>query len=177
MSAFVWVLVAVLSRVVPHPWLNFTAVGAGLLYFGAKRPLRWIWLPVLALAATDYYLTVYAYSYPFHMSSYVIDWAWYAAVVVLGRILLSRQITVARVGAGALLASTSFFAVSNYAVWAGSLLYPHTFAGLTTCYAAALPFYRNDLVSTLLFSAVAFGLPVAAHHFSESKQAGQHASL
>ena len=34
--------------------------------------------------ATDYYLTVFAYRYPWHTSAYLITWVWYAAVVVLG---------------------------------------------------------------------------------------------
>ena len=54
-------------------------------------------------------------------------------------------------------ASTSFFAVSNYAVWVGSGMYPHTLGGLSACYASALPFYRNDLISTLLVTGIAFG--------------------
>ena len=177
MSAYLWVLAAVLSRVIPHPWFSFTAVGAGLLYFGAKRSLRWMFVPVLALAATDYYLTVFAYSYPFHVASYLVTWAWYAAVVVLGALLLKKKVSVLRVGSGAVLASTSFFVVSNYAVWVGSVMYPHTMAGLATCMAAGLPFYRNDLASTLVFSALAFGLPALARRMGENRHAGQHATL
>lgn len=177
MSAFLWVIAAVMSRVIPHPWFSFTAVGAGLLFFGAKRSLRWMWIPVLALAATDYYLTVFAYNYAFHVNDYLVTWAWYAAVVVLGALLLSKKVTALRVGSGAVLASTSFFAVSNYAVWVGSGMYPHTLAGLMTCFAAGLPFYRNDLASTLVFSALAFGLPALGRKLAESRHAGQHAAL
>src|SRR5579875_2693270 len=117
MAAYLLIVMAVLSRVVPHPWMNITAVGAGLLYFGARRPLRELALPVLSLMATDYYLTVCAYAYPWHTSAYLITWAWYAAVVVLGWILL-RRVSVTRLIAAPVIASTSFFAVSNYAVWA-----------------------------------------------------------
>jgi hypothetical protein len=169
MAAYLLMVLAVLSRVVPFPGMNFTAVGAGLLYFGARRPLREMALPVLALMATDYYLTAFAYHYPWHMSAYLISWAWYAAVVVLGRIMLSRRITVPRVVGAPVLASTSFFAISNYAVWAGSAMYPHTAAGLGACYIAALPFYRNDLVSTTVITAVAFGIPALVRKMAESR--------
>lgn len=177
MSAFFWVIAAVFSRIIPHPWFSFTAVGGGLLYFGAKRSLRWIAVPVLALAATDYYLTVFAYNYPFHVSAYMVTWAWYAAVVVLGYLLLRNKITFTRVGTGAVLAPTSFFLISNYAVWVGSPMYPHTFAGLVTCYAAALPFYGNDLASTAVCCALAFGLPALARRMAEQKHAGQHTAM
>ena len=169
MAAYLLMVLAVLSRVVPFPGMNFTAVGAGLLYFGARRPLREMAVPVLALMGTDFYLTTFAYHYPWHTSSYLITWAWYAAVVVLGRILLKRQVTVTRVLAGPVLASTSFFMVSNYAVWAGGIMYPHTMAGLGACYVAALPFYRNDLLSTTLITVVAFGVPVMVRDWSSRR--------
>ena len=167
MAAYLLIVLAVLSRVIPHAWMNFTAVGAGLLYFGARRPLREIALPVLSLMATDYYLTVFAYRYPWHTSAYLITWVWYAAVVVLGWILLRLQVTVARVIGATVLASTSFFLVSNYAVWVGRTMYPHTMAGLGACYLAGLPFYRNDVLSTGLITGLAFGLPILAKRLVE----------
>ncbi|HLJ79676.1 MAG TPA: DUF6580 family putative transport protein [Acidobacteriaceae bacterium] len=176
MGAYLLVVFAVLSRVIPHSWMNFTAVGGGLLYFGARRPLReGIW-PVLALMATDFYLTVAFYHYPWHTSAYLITWAWYAAVVVLGRILLKDHLTVGRVIAAPVVASTSFFLISNYAVWVGSVLYPHTVAGLGACYAAALPFYRNDVLSTTLVTGLAFGLPMLAHRLAEQRAHGKLAA-
>jgi hypothetical protein len=176
MGAYLLVVFAVLSRVIPHSWMNFTAVGGGLLYFGARRPLReGIW-PVLALMATDFYLTVAFYHYPWHTSAYLITWAWYAAVVVLGRILLKDHLSVSRVIAAPVVASTSFFLISNYAVWIGSALYPHTVAGLVACYAAALPFYRNDVLSTTLVTGLAFGLPMLAHRLAEQRAHGKLAA-
>lgn len=172
MAAFLLIVAAVLSRVFPHPaWLNFTAVGGALLYFGARRPLRQLWIPVAALAATDYYLTVAFYSYPFHLSAYLLTWTWYAAVVVLGYILLSRKTSVTRVGAGVVLAPTSFFLITNFAAWAMMpQLYPRTLGGLSLSYVAGLPFYRNDLVSTAIVAAVAFGLPVVARQMAQRHQ-------
>jgi hypothetical protein len=171
MAAYLLVVLAVLSRVVPFPGMNFTAVGAGLLYFGARRPLREMALPVLALMATDYYLTAFAYHYPWHTGAYLITWAWYAGVVVLGRILLRKQITVSRVLGAPVLASTSFFLITNYAAWLGSALYPQTIAGLGASYAAGLPFYRNDLLSTTLITAAAFGVPVLMTKMAELRGA------
>jgi hypothetical protein len=168
MIAYVLLLLAVLSRVfvLPHQeWMNFTAVTAALLYFGAKRPWREMVTPLAVFMATDYCLTVYAYHYPFHWQSYVPTWIWYGAGMALGWILLSGKVTWVRGAAAALLGPTCFFLISNYAVWVVSSadphgMYPHTLAGLAACYAAAIPFYRNDLVSTAILLAVAFGAPV-----------------
>jgi Family of unknown function (DUF6580) len=172
MAAFMLVLVAVFSRILPHPaWLNFTAVGGALLYFGARRPLRQMWIPVLVLAATDYYLTAFFYSYPFHLSAYLLTWAWYAAVIILGYILLARKTTVARVSAGVLIAPTSFFLITNFAAWAAMpQLYPRSLAGLSLSYAAGLPFYRNDLLSTAIVAGLAFGLPAVASILAQRNQ-------
>lgn len=169
MAAFVLILVAVITRVLPHAgWFNFTAVGGSLLYFGARRPLRESALALLPLMATDYYLTAIVYRMPFHAQDYVVTWLWYAAALVLGSLLLRKRTSVLRVVSASLLASTSFFAVSNYAVWVGSGMYPHTLAGLTACYAAAIPFYRNDLVSTLLVSSLAFGIELLVRRSHEA---------
>lgn len=176
MAAYLLVIAAVLSRVVPHAaWLNFTAVGGSLLYFGARRPLRQMWIPVLALMATDYYLTVFFYSYPFHVSAYLVTWAWYAGVILLGRILLSERTTVSRVAAGVLVAPTSFFLITNFAAWAAMpQLYPRSLAGLGLSYATGLPFYRNDLLSTTIVAGLAFGMPAVAHLLA---QWHEHASV
>jgi hypothetical protein len=175
MAAFLLIVAAVLSRVLPHPaWLNFTAVGGALLYFGARRPLRQIWIPVAALAATDFYLTAFFYSYPFHFSDYLLTWAWYAAVVALGFILLSKKTTASRVVAGVLIAPTSFFLITNFAAWAMQpQIYPRDFVGLTLSYVAGLPFYRNDVVSTAIVAAVAFGLPALARQMAQRHQVAE----
>ena len=49
------------------------------------------------------------------------------------------------------IASLIFFLTSNFGVWLFSNWYPKSFAGLIMCYEAALPFFRNTLLSTLLF--------------------------
>jgi hypothetical protein len=160
MFAYLLTLFGVLGHAVPHAWLPFTAVGCSLLYFGARRPLWQGILPVTALAISDYYLTVHVYSFPFAIQGYLVTWFWYAAVIVLGGLLLKRQTSIARVGSAIVLASTSFFLASNYAVWLGQTgMYPHTLSGLMTCFAAGLPFYRNDLVSTAIVAGLAFGVP------------------
>ncbi len=128
--------------------------------------------------ATDYYLTTYVYQFAFHTSAYLVTWAWYAAVCLLGMGLLQKP-GVLRVAAGALASATSFFLVSNLMVWAGATetMYPHTLAGLAACYTAAIPFYRNDLVSTAITAGALFGLPVLAAKIAESLHAAENNNL
>jgi hypothetical protein len=183
MSAYLVLLLAVLSRVLPHAFhavnWNFTALGGGLLFFGsrmgnspnavhpaARTALR-LTIALAVLIATDYYLTVFAFGYAFHPAAYLVTWIWYAAVCLIGMGLLSKP-SALRVIAGVLASATSFFILVDFALWAGSGMYPHTLAGLEACYVAAIPFYRNDLVSTALTAGALFGLPVLAARLADT---------
>jgi hypothetical protein len=165
MTAYLLLVLAVLSRFLPlaggqfhHDWMNFTAVGAVLLYFGARRSWREMVAPLAVLAATDYAMTTMVYHYSFNVAWYVPTWIWYIAAMALGKILLEAKTSAVRVGAASLLGPTSFFAISNYAVWVAGGMYAKTLAGLGTCYVAGLPFYRNDLISTALIAAAIFAV-------------------
>jgi hypothetical protein len=159
MLAYVFVLFAVAVRFMPHP-LAFTPVAAALLYFGARGPKRQWWAPLALLVAADVVLTKVVYSYPLTWDHFV-TWAWYAAILLLGT-RLRENANWLRVGGAALTSSVSFFAVSNFAVWACWGMYPKTLSGLATCYAAGLPFFRRGIAGDLLFTAVMFGLPALA---------------
>jgi hypothetical protein len=163
MAAYLLLLVAVLSRVIPHAaWGNFTAVTGCLLYFGAKRTWREMLAPLAALITVDCYLTLFRYSgYSMHWGFSAFSWGWYLAAMVLGSVLLRKRVTLARGAAGALLGPTSFFLVSNFGAWICNPFntYPRTLAGLETCFWAGVPFYRNDLIATSVVLAVALGVP------------------
>ncbi len=160
MLAYIFVLFAVAVRFLPHP-LAFTPVGAALLYFGARRPRRQLWLPLVVLAGSDVVLTTLIYRYPFSWDHFV-TWAWYAGMLWLGTTLAEKTGAV-RVLATALAGSVSFFVISNFAVWAAWEMYPRNFAGLMMCYDAALPFFRRAVEGDLLFTSLMFGAPVVAN--------------
>jgi hypothetical protein len=165
MPAFLVLLLAALSRFLPHAMhnvgINFTAVGAGLLFFGSRRPRWQAVIAIAVMAVTDVCLTKFVYGYPFHLSAYLVTWAWYGLVCLVGSELL-RKTSFLRVAAGVLASATSFYILVDLALWAMGGMYPHTAAGLGACYVAALPFYWNDLASTAVFSGVLFGVPVLA---------------
>jgi hypothetical protein len=177
MAAYLVLLVAVLSRILPQAFhttsVGFTAVGAGLLFFGARRSRWQAIIAVLALIGVDYYLTVYAYGFAFHASAYLATWIWYAAICLLGHQMLSGKLSVLKVGGAVLASSTSFFVLSNFMVWTGGM-YSHTLAGLGACYVAAIPFYANDTMSTALVAGALFGLPVLAASIAQSVREAQH---
>jgi len=168
MLAYLFVLLAIISRFLPHPegWMQFTPVGAALLYFGSRAPLKRMWIPLAALIAADIYLTQVSYAYPL-TADHLVTWAWYAGVILLGGALL-HQVSPLRVIAGSLSASIAFFVGSNFAVWAVWHMYPKTLAGLTTAYVAAIPFFRNQALADLVCSAALFGIGALVERWAKA---------
>lgn len=167
MLAYVFVLFAAAVRFMPHP-MAFTPVGAALLFFGARSPRRQMWVPLTLLAASDVVLTTLVYRYPFSWDHFV-TWTWYAAMIWLGS-TLKNNAGVLRILGTALVGSVSFFLISNLAVWAAWDMYPHSIAGLMTCYEAGLPFFRRAVEGDLLFTSAMFGAPVVLGYLAGKLQ-------
>ena len=157
MLAYIFVLLAVAIRFVPHPW-QFTPVAASLLFFGARGARRQLWIPLVLLAVSDLLLNRFVYAYPFTWDQSVI-WAWYAAILWLGTGLRNKTSKPLPIIGAALGSSISFFLVSNFMVWAAGTMYPRNWAGLMTCFDAAVPFFRHTLEGDLLFTVVMFAAP------------------
>ena len=121
MPAYLLLLAALLSRVLPHSgWYGFTAVGGSLLYFGARRRGREMLAaarPSLS-AAADYYLTTHVYDYAFQWQDYLVTWPGTpppsSSAPAAGKSTRPARCL------GRLLGPTSFFLVSNFSVWVGS---------------------------------------------------------
>jgi len=158
MLAYLFIVLAVVVRLLPHPW-HLTPIGAALLFFGAKRPVReWI-APLALLAATDVYLTTVQYH--MHVSvDHLLTSAWYLAAMGIGYVLV-RKVDPLRVVGASLLSAISFFIVSNFAVWAFGNMYAKSFAGLVQCYTLAVPFFRGTFASDLIYTPVLFSVPYA----------------
>jgi hypothetical protein len=144
------VIVAVVARLIPHPF-NFTPIGAAALFAGATlERKRWaLLLPLLAMLASDAVIG-------FHSAMPVV-YGCFAATVCIGFALRGRTRSPFAVLGGAVSSATLFFVVTNFYVWLTSPLYAKTLAGLATCYVAAIPFYENQLAGDILYSAVLFG--------------------
>jgi len=54
--------------------------------------------------------------------------------------------------------SLLFYLISNFGVWMMGSLYPKNINGLIECYIAAIPFFRNTVLSTIIYSYTCFFL-------------------
>lgn len=133
---------------------NFAAVAAVALFAGFFFASRIIAaaVPVCAMLFSD---AVLGWHEPRTMAvvyaCLLIPVLFRSHVAAAGRPMFWRSI-----GAAAL-CSLVFFVFTNFAVWAFSPLYTADAAGLTRCFAAAVPFLRGTLASDVVFSAVLFG--------------------
>jgi len=173
MLVYLFIVCAVAVRFLPHPW-SFTPVAGALLFFGARGSRGQLWIPFALLAGSDVVLNKFIYNYPLTWDIGV-TWMWYAAVVGLGTSLRENAKPLRVIGA-ALASSTSFFLLSNFAVWAGGTMYPHTWGGLMTSYTLGLPFFRPAIEGDLLFTAAMFATPGLLYALGLHGKPGDHAA-
>ncbi len=155
-----FVIVAALTRLLPHPE-NFTAIGAMALFGGAyfnKKSTAFLF-PVAAMLFSDLilqfsYITGAGSTPGFHFSMPFVYVA-FALTVAVG-FWVKKNIGFFRVLGGGLAASLVFFFVSNFAVWAEGY-YGFTIQGLISCYVAAIPFHRTNLIADFFYIGVMFG--------------------
>ncbi len=136
---FGFVLIAALTRLVPHP-PNFAPITAMSLFAGAyftRKQLAFI-VPFLAMLISDLFLGFYTISIFVYLSFAVITWMGQQKNRVTPKLVL--------------LGSVLFFLISNLGVWL--FYYPKTIDGLVTCFALAIPFFATSLLGDIFYSMI-----------------------
>jgi hypothetical protein len=146
----IWLIaLAVLMRILPHP-ANFAPVAAVAIFGGSILPRRLaILVPLLAMMFSDAIIGWH--------SLIPLTWGCYALIALASSHWL-RKPSIRRGVIITLSGSTLFFVVTNFGVWLWSSMYAHTWSGLALCYTMALPFFRNTLLSDMLYTSALFGL-------------------
>ncbi len=142
-----------------YPW-NFSPLLAICLFGGAFfSDRRWAFsIPFAAFLLSDLGILALTGRLDWVLySTQPIVYACIALTVSMGFLLRNRRSVLAIAGIG-LLASTSFFLITNFGVWAlgGGFSYSRNLAGLVECYYMAIPFFRNSLISMVVFLPVLF---------------------
>ena len=133
-----------LSRIIPHP-PNFTPVIAMAVFmpYLTRNLYSAVVVPLSAMFVSDLYIG-------FHSSMF-----WVYISILLGTTLshytMSIKKTYVHLGSNALVSSTIFFVITNFAVWMSGTMYPLTLDGLIICYTMAIPFFGNTLAGTLFY--------------------------
>jgi hypothetical protein len=163
-------VLAALVRLIPHP-PNFAPVGSVALFGGARlRGWQAYCVPILAMLVTDPIRSRIEGNYAPYSWATLVIYSAFLINVILGRVFLRNSSSAWRIAAVAVAGSVQFFLITNlYEWWRGLSLYPHNFAGLMTCYIAALPFFGRTVLSDLFYSGLLFSVYALLHR----ERAGQ----
>lgn len=171
---------AIASRflVVFNPaWANFSPIASMALFAGAYISNRYqaiLWT-ILPIWMSNIILNNVFYSQYYDGFSWGIDLV-QVGLLALIPLIGSRIKSFGGFIGGNVATVLGFFILSNFAVWAGDVIgygftagnavvYSKDFSGLIACYANALPFLKNSILSQFVFSAVLFG----GYEFVKSK--------
>ena len=150
-SAAVLILVAAISRLVPHP-PNFAPI-ASLAVFGGSvignKKYAFI-LPLGALILSDILFEMFTTTPGFYGMGQLFVYGAFLIITLLATTIKkvnTKNIVWACIWSGAI-----FFIVSNLGVWATSSFYPKNVTGLMSCYAAAIPFYKNEFFGNVVLN-------------------------
>lgn len=147
--AVIMVVLAVLTRLLPHPD-NVTALGATALFAGAWLPKYVFFLvPLVVLLLTDFILGFY--NGLVMLSVYV----GFFASTMIGRSVIRHKVIASRVALGVGLGALAFWLISNFGVWLAH--HPATLSGFLACYFDALPFLGYSLFGDALYGLLLFG--------------------
>jgi hypothetical protein len=148
--AFVLILAAALSRMLPHP-PNMVPVTALALFGGVylDRKLSFV-VPLVAMLVTDLLIG-------FHSTALWV-YASFLMIGVIGLWLREHRGVGTTIGA-TVAGSIVFYLVTNLGVWLSPpYMYEQSLNGLVQCYVAAIPFLRNTIAGDLLYVGALFGL-------------------
>lgn len=157
------ILVAALTRLVPHPF-NFSPVEAMALFGGAYFAKRWVGvlMPLVGMLISDIVLgMVNGGLYVEHFTSlpFLLVYSCIALSAVMG-FGMRGKVNTPRVIGYSLAGSVLFFLVTNFGVWLTATSMPGSeacIAGIAPCYISALPFFQATVLGTLFYSALMFG--------------------
>lgn len=153
LSAGLLVIAAAFTRIFPHA-PNFTAVGAMAVFGGSvikDKKLAFL-LPLGALLLSDICLQLFTETKGFYGTTQYFVYAAFIIITALSTLIQKRS--VASIAFAAIWSGAIFFVLSNFGVWASSNFYPKSIAGLGACYAASIPFYKNEFFGNFILNSI-----------------------
>lgn len=153
--AIFWIIVGTLGRLIPHP-ANVTPMATLALFSGSKLAKK---IAVLVIAATmlaSDALLAHLNHYPIFSLWSLFTYSGFLGITLLGT-KLNQNSSQTKILSFVLAASLGFWLWTNFGVWLTSGLYAKSLIGISTCYIAALPFLRNELLGSLAWQMIIFG--------------------
>ena len=138
------IFILALSRLMPHPD-NFTPIIALAImssYFFKNINFSYA-IMLFSMLLADFFIGFYSHMLFVYSSLFLI---------VLIFFKISKKINYKNLFIFSFFGSVIFFLISNFGVWLVGNLYERNINGLIECYFMAIPFFKNTITSTLIFS-------------------------
>ena len=138
------ILILALSRLMPHPD-NFTPIIALAImssYFFRNINFSYA-IMLFSMLLADFFIGFYSHMVFVYLSLFLI---------VLIFFKISKKMNYKNLFIFSFFGSVIFFLISNFGVWLVGNLYERNINGLIECYFMAIPFFKNTIISTLIFS-------------------------
>ena len=138
------ILILALSRLMPHPD-NFTPIIALAImssYFFRNINFSYA-IMLFSMLLADFFIGFYSHMLFVYLSLFLI---------VLIFFKISKKVNYKNLFIFSFFGSVIFFIISNFGVWLVGNLYERNINGLIECYFMAIPFFKNTITSTLIFS-------------------------
>ena len=141
------IFLLVFSRLIPHP-PNFTPIIAVAIMSGYlfKNLYTSLLVLVSSMLISDIFISFHGNMFFIYLSLFIITYFFYK---------ISNKINIKNFFFYGFFGSLIFYIISNFGVWILSDMYAKSLNGLFSCYFLALPFFKNTLFSTLIFSYIA----------------------
>lgn len=152
--AALWVIVGVLARLLPHP-PNVTPLTSISLFGGTQLSARFAFLVTFAAMILSDLLLAQLQGHAAFGYWSLFTYSGFAAVILAGRLLRANP-SAARTFALILGSSVGFWLWTNLGTWLVSGMYTRDLAGLSACYAMALPFLANSVAGDLVWGSAFF---------------------
>lgn len=137
------ILLAVVARLIPHP-PNFAPIGGLALFSGANfKKKSALLIPLAAMFISDIFLGFHK-TIPYVYVSFIL-------ITIIGKYIKENPKVINLISAS-FLSSVLFFLITNFGVWATGTMYQKNFAGLIQSYILGIPFFRNTLISDLIYT-------------------------
>ena len=142
------ILVLAFSRLIPHP-PNFTPIIAAAVMSGYLFKNIYISSIVLLLSMflSDLVIGIYSNFFFVYFSLLLI-------MFICTKII--KDLNFKKLFLLSIFSSLIFFLITNFGVWAFSNMYERNLNGLLYCYLLAIPFFTNTIISTIVFSYLAY---------------------
>jgi hypothetical protein len=141
------IILIIISRIIPHPHnftpiISFAIMGSWLF----QNQMKTIILTFIIMVTSDLILGFYEN----------IFYVYAALLFIILSFAKNKKYNYQNLILKGFLGSLIFFVLTNFCVWIFEDIYPKTLSGIFSCFIYAIPFFKNTLISTVMFNYIIF---------------------